>query len=305
VKSSFRETVQLLLSVAPYVFRVPDFAMKGGTAINFFVRDMPRLSVDIDVAYTRVDVSREAALAAISTGLDTIAKAAKRQGLTARIARRPEVPESKIFLGNGSTQVTVEVNTVARGTVLPAERHELRAAAQSEFRLQLEVPILAPAELFGGKLVAALDRQHPRDLFDVLLLMRSEGLTPDIVRCFVIYLASHNRPMHEVLHPNPKDLTRIYENDFVGMTNENVSLEELLALRDALPHQLSKLLSREQRHFLMTLARGEPDWKSAGVEHADRLPAIQWKLDNIRKLANRNPKKHEEQSAALNELLQT
>ena len=305
MRSSFRETVQLLLTVAPYVFRVPDFAMKGGTAINFFVRDMPRLSVDIDVAYTRVDVSREAALSAITTGLGTIAEAAKRQGLTARTASRKDVPESKIFLGNGSTQVTVEVNTIARGTVLPAERHGLRAAAQNEFRLQVEVPILSPAELYGSKLVAALDRQHPRDLFDVLLLMRAEGLTPDIVRCFVIYLASHNRPMHEVLHPNPRDLTRIYENDFVGMTNDDVSLEELTAVRDALPHQMSELLTREQRHFLTTLARGEPDWKSAGVEHADRLPAIRWKLDNIRKLANRNHRKYEEQSAALSELLKT
>ena len=46
---SYADTLRLLLSVAPIVFEEPAFAMKGGTALNPFLHDLPRLSVDIDV----------------------------------------------------------------------------------------------------------------------------------------------------------------------------------------------------------------------------------------------------------------
>lgn len=48
------------------------FALKGGTAINLFVRDMPRLSVDIDVVYRPWQHTREQAMAAIAAELDAM-----------------------------------------------------------------------------------------------------------------------------------------------------------------------------------------------------------------------------------------
>ena len=86
----------------------------------------------------------------------------------------------------------------------------------------VNLPLLSPSDIYGGKLVAALDRQHPRDLFDVSQLFANEGITRDISRCFVVYLASHNRPIHEVLFPTEIDISREYEATFRGMTARRV-----------------------------------------------------------------------------------
>jgi predicted nucleotidyltransferase component of viral defense system len=67
------DTVRLLLAIAPAVFQSPCFALKGGTALNLFLHDMPRLSVDIDVVVTDHALGREDALRAIAADL----KAAK------------------------------------------------------------------------------------------------------------------------------------------------------------------------------------------------------------------------------------
>ncbi len=68
--------------------------------------------------------------------------------------------------------------------------------------MEMEIPVLSFADLYGGKICAALDRQHPRDLFDIKLLSEARGLNEEVSQAFVIYLASHNRPMSELLSPN-------------------------------------------------------------------------------------------------------
>lgn len=58
----------------------------------------------------------------------------------------------------------------------------------------VEANVLAFEDLYGGKLVAALDRQHPRDVFDVKMLYDNEGLTDDLFRTFFVYVVSSGRP---------------------------------------------------------------------------------------------------------------
>ena len=163
--------------------------MKGGTAINLFVQDMPRLSVDIDVVYRPWQVRREAALDAISGELAAIAQRVDRLGLRARLVRSKDLGDAKLIVENDTSQVKIEVNVVFRGTVLPVERKSLSARTSDLFGVEFDAPILARDELYAGKLVAALDRQHPRDLFDVWRLYESGGLSDGMVECFVIYLA--------------------------------------------------------------------------------------------------------------------
>lgn len=98
----------------------------------------------------------------------------------------------------GDIEVKIEVNFVLRGTVRPVQRTSLTPKARETLLADLEIPVVSLEDMYGGKLVAALDRQHPRDLFDVMQLFAHEGITSDIRRAFVVYLASHNRPIHEV-----------------------------------------------------------------------------------------------------------
>ena len=295
----YADTVRLLLAAAPEVFANDIFAMKGGTAINLFVRDMPRLSVDIDVTYIPWQTPREEALAAIAAEIDAIATRLARRGMRTRKVAAKDLSDTKLLIDHQGSQVKIEVNTVFRGTALPVERRALTSQTAEMFSSELELPALATAELYGGKLVAALDRQHPRDLFDVWQMFASDGLSDAIVECFVTYLAGHNRPTHEVLFGNDKDIAAEYQNTFVGMTAEPVTLDTLLESRARLREELPERLTDEQRQFLKGLARADPDWTLLQCPHAAELPALRWKLKNMQTFRKRRPEDCESQARAL------
>ena len=300
---AYADAVRLLLAAAPEVFANDIFAMKGGTAINLFVQDMPRLSVDIDVVYTPWQTPREQALKTISDELDAIAARLSQLGLSTRKAHSKDLSDTKLLIDNADTQVKVEVNVVFRGTVLPVERHPLSPKTSDLFSVALELPILAPSELYGSKLVAAMDRQHPRDLFDVLKMCDSVGLSEAAVECFVTYLAGHNRPTHEVLFGNQKDIAHEYHQHFVGMTTEPVSLDNLLETRTRLREELAQQLTEKHKQFLIGLARAQPDWTLLQCPHASELPALRWKLNNLQTFSQRRPADFEQQASTLERLL--
>jgi hypothetical protein len=130
-----------------------------------------------------------------------------------------------------------------------------------------------------------LDRQHPRDLFDVKLLLDNEGITEEIRKAFVVYLASHDRPIHELLDPKPKNIRKIYENEFADMTVDPVSYDDLIGARETLIETLRKELSDGERQFLVSLKAGQPKWELAGIDGVEKFPAVQWKLTNVQKMS--------------------
>jgi hypothetical protein len=287
MNDDYVNAVQLLLQVAPAVFDTPVFAMKGGTAINLFLQNVPRLSVDIDVVFLPHERSRAEALEVIGNELAAAQRRVATLGFDASLRKAKE--------GN-------EVNFVFRGTVLPPERRSLTAAAQQMFSADIEVPVLATPELYGSKLVAALDRQHPRDLFDVQLMLAGGGWDEALLDCFVVYLAGHNRPTHEVLFPNRKPLDEVFEAEFVGMTSQPVMLDELLATRGRMLEELPRALHARHCDFLLSMSRGEPEWALLPHDHLERLPALQWKLQNLAKLSKNAAKfqyQHDELEARL------
>ncbi|ACL73944.1 MAG: nucleotidyl transferase AbiEii/AbiGii toxin family protein [Pseudomonadales bacterium] len=296
---TYADTVRLLLAIVPDVFANDIFAMKGGTAINLVVQDMPRLSVDIDVVYLPWQTPRDEALQAINQELAAIATRVASLGVQTRLVRSKDLGDTKLIVENESSQVKIEVNVVFRGTVLPAERRSLSAKTSDLFGVELEVPILAPNELYAGKLVAALDRQHPRDLFDVWQLYESGGISNGMVECFVVYLAGHNRPTHEVLFGNDKNIAGEYERAFVGMTEVECSLETLLEARVRLRHELPGRLSAQHKQFLSGLTRAQPDWSLLQCQHAAQLPALRWKLSNLETFRKRRPEDFTAQADAL------
>ena len=154
-------------------------------------------------------------------------------------------------------------------------------------------------DVYGGKLVAAMDRQHPRDLFDVMQLFAHEGITASIRRAFVVYLASHNRPVHEVLFPTLRNIEQKYEQNFKGMTTEPVDLSALLAARERMLQELQGGLDEDERGFLLSLVAGRPQWELLGIAHLEHLPGIRWKLHNLTQLEQKSPRKFAEQVEAL------
>jgi hypothetical protein len=273
--------------------------MKGCTAINLFVQDMLRLSVDIDVVYRPWQVQREEALAAINGELAAISQRVAPLSIQTRLVRSKDLGDTKLIVENDTSQVKIEVNAVFRGTVLPVERKPLNARSGDLFGIEFEAPILARDELYAGKLVAALNRQHPRDLFDVWQLYESGGLSDGMVECFVLYLAGHNRPPHEVLFGNDKDIATEYERTFVGMTEVDCALDTLLEARARLRKQLPRRLTVAHKQFLSGLVRAKPDWSLMQCQHAAELPALRWKLANLEAFRKRRPTDFVAQAEAL------
>lgn len=288
MNQEYVDSVRLLLDVAPAVFQSPRLAMKGGTALNLFVQDMPRLSVDIDVVFIDHTLERDAALQAIAADLKAAKSAISKMGYRAVMPTTRSGDDVKLLIESAGSRIKVEVNFIFRGTVLPVVQSPLVRAAQDLFTTDITLPMLDTAELYGSKLVAAMDRQHPRDIFDVMKMIEQFGWEPAFIDCFVAYLAGHNRPVHEVLFPKHLPLEPAFSNTFVGMTREGTALEKLEQTQMQLIAELPRALGPSHREFLLSLVRAEPAWELMPFPHLNQLPALQWKLLNLRKLKSRN-----------------
>lgn len=141
--------------------------------------------------------------------------------------------------------------------------------------------IVSFADLYAGKIVAALDRQHPRDLFDVRDLLANEGIDTALRQAFIVYLLSHNRPMAELLSARRKDIANEYAHGFMGMTRDLVPIDVLLAAREAIIADILGRMPDAHRRFLLTFERGEPEWSLLGVTAAAGLPAVRWRQRNL------------------------
>jgi len=181
-------------------------------------------------------------------------------------------------------EVKIEPNIVLRGVVHPTKELTLVPRAVEVFGRSATMQTVSLPELYGGKLCAALDRQHPRDLFDVHGLLQAEGITDEIRRAFVIFLASHDRPMNELLTPNHQNLEQVFADQFEGMTLDPVPLAMLEATRAQLIEHINNHLTSAEREFLLSVKRMEPRWDLLGVPGVERLPGVQWKLYNLRKM---------------------
>lgn len=279
----------------------PALALKGGTAINLFYRDLPRLSVDLDFNYVPVQ-GREESLAEIAAILNRVAGKAESNLRGVRV-RTQDAGRGKLVAQEGRATVTAEVNLVLRGCVQPSERRSALPAVEDRFG-DIQAQVLSFDDVYAGKMVAALDRQHPRDLFDIMLLLADGAPLPErLLDAFVIYLASHDRPIAEVLMSRDKDLGAMYEREFAQMTAQPVSLEALVDARHRLAATLRTGLQRRHREFLLSVKRLEPDWSLLPVQHAAELPGIRWKLHNLELYRKGQPARYAQAVADLEKVL--
>jgi Domain of unknown function (DUF1814). len=235
---TYRNQIALLIRTLPSVAVEECFAMKDGTAINLFVRDLPRLSVDIDLTYLPVQ-DRATSLAAIDSAMARIAERVTKAVGGTRIApsRSRENVITKLVVRGDGAQIKIEVTPVLRGCVFEPEMRPVSNGVEDQFGFA-EMRIVSFPDLYAGKIVAALDRQHPRDLFDVRDLLANEGVDEALRRAFLIYLISHDRPMAEVLAVRRKDIAAEFERGFVGMTRQPKEMEALLKAREALIEEI-------------------------------------------------------------------
>lgn len=278
--------LQLLVQIMPAVMAEPCFALKGGTAINLFYRDLPRYSVDIDLTYLPAHAYPQAQRE-MDAALRRIAGVLSNGPVSFNVAfgrGKAQGPIDTITVSGNGAQVKVEVNPTLRSTVLPIAELEAKPNVLREFGY-VSARVLSFEDVYAGKMVAALDRQHPRDLFDVHLLLEHEGITDDLFRTFLVYVVGHKGVISHVINPREKDVTDLYEKQFVNMAVEPVSIESLLTARRRLVHEIHSRIDARIKRFLLSAQRGEPDWPLLGLDNVEHLPAIKWKLLNVKRMS--------------------
>jgi predicted nucleotidyltransferase component of viral defense system len=298
----YQRQVELLLQVIPFIAKENDFALKGGTAINLFLRDMPRLSVDIDLTYIAFD-ERSIALQKIEEGLKRIKSDIEKYllGVKVHTVSLNDESDVKLNVQGKNAQIKIEVNTTTRGIIYPTDLRQVCDSVQNKFDKFAAINVVSLAELYGGKICAAVDRQHPRDIFDVKLLLENEGITDNVWNGFLVGLISHYKPISELLNPILKDQESAFKNQFSGMTTIPFSYGNYIEVRDRLIRQIQGKLSQENKEFLLSFESGEPKWNLFPVKKAEDLSAIKWKLMNIKKFKKHNSLKHEQMKKDLEE----
>jgi hypothetical protein len=202
-----------------------------------------------------------------------------------------------------NAQIKIEVNTVTRGHLHPVRLLQVNEKVQERFKKFAAIQVVSDAELFGGKICAALDRQHPRDLFDVNLLFQESAYNEDIKNGFIQALVSHMRTMQEVLQPHLLDQRHVFESQFNGMSEIPFTYENFEKTREGLINTVISSLSERDRSFLLSFKRGDPDWELFPLPGLNEMPAVQWKLLNLQNLIKSNPGKHKELLSKLEILL--
>lgn len=301
MKDTYKKQVALLLDILPDVAKEEVFALHGGTAINLFCLNMPRLSVDIDLTYIPASESRDVDLQNIRSALERMKERLRKRipgiSFTDPIRAKEEL---KLICSTPDAMVKIEVNQINRGIIADTELAILCDKAQETFDKFCEVRMVPQKQLWGGKINAALDRQHPRDLFDVKNLINDIGYSTEIKEGFIFFLLCGKRPIQELLNPRPIDQSAVFESQFNGMTDNSFGNEEYQATREQLIRLINESLTSEDKKFLLAFSKGEPDWRK--VDYS-KYPAIKYKLLNINKLKENNPQKHKEQMEIIEQVL--
>jgi predicted nucleotidyltransferase component of viral defense system len=299
MESIYMRQTELLLRVLPYIHEIGVFALHGGTAINLFHDEMPRLSVDIDLTYLPIE-DRGTDLKAIKANLEEIATELRRVVPGIQVINPNQIMgEYKLFCNLKGVQIKIEVNTINRGVIGDVENRSLCTRAQEKFDQFFEMRTVPKNQLYGGKIIAALDRQHPRDIFDTMRLLDKESLDEEIIRGFLFCLLSSSKPMHEILAPVFKDQQSAMNTQFKGMTDVDFTYSVYELQRNRLLDAILKSLNGQHLHFLRSVAENKPDWIFGDWSN---FPRISWKLKNLLELEKNNKSKFQEQIEALSRI---
>ena len=127
--SPYYRQVALLVRALPWVANESCFALKGGTAINLFIHDFPRLSVDIDLAWIPLE-SREVALPNVREALTRIAAELEAQTGIRAVLQTHNPDEMRIIVTTDDAQIKIEASPVARGTLYPPQERDIVGAVE-------------------------------------------------------------------------------------------------------------------------------------------------------------------------------
>lgn len=280
MNDKYIKQVSLLVKCLPIIATENCFAIKGGTAINLFYSNLPRLSVDIDLVYLPIE-DRQTTLNNIHKSLERIKLKLSKLGLSVQSNNKTE---EKLICFDNISEIKIEPNYVYRGFVYEPITMEICPKAQSLFGYT-KAKVISKVELWGGKICAALDRQHPRDLFDIANLFKNGGIDNHIKEGFMVSLLSSSRPIHEILAPNFHLTEETIAREFSGMTDSLFSFQDARITFNRLVDEIKLTLTQADKTMLLDFVQLKANAFSPSIPNFSNLPSIKWKEQNLRNLA--------------------
>lgn len=282
----YRKQVALLIRIMPLIYKIQDFAVHGGTAINLFEKNLPRLSVDIDLTYLPLKERKES-LEEINKNLLMLKQQIEKAVPGCKVIHKPDV--WKLQCTKDGATVKIEVNGTKRGIIGEIQDMPLCEKAQDMFNMTCKARIVSFSQLYGGKIAAALSRQHPRDLFDYKYM--EIGSFDKVKNGLMLALLGSDKPIIESLQPNSVSQEEALENQFKGMSDIPFDYPDFESAREELKKQVNDSLTHTDKEFILSFEQGMPEWEKCCAGDLSQYPSVQWKLKNIQKLKETNPDK--------------
>ena len=251
--------------------------------IRIIIATCDKFSVDIDLTYLPIR-NRVESLKEINGYLSSLKQQIERSIPGVRISHRPHVLKL-LCTFNGAT-VIIEVNGIKRGIIGEVQEKELTFRAQREFNMSCTARVVPFSLLYGGKIAAALARQHPRDLFDYKYM--DIASFDEVKEGVIFYLLGSDKPILESLQPNLIDQRQALENQFSGMTDVKFDYTDYETSRKKLIEEVNLNLTNKDKEFLLSFESGYPEWNKCMAGDLSAFPAVQWKLQNINNLKKNN-----------------
>lgn len=284
--TQYKHQVALLIRIIPLVYQIKDFAVHGGTAINLFHQNLPRYSVDIDLTYIPIEPRKES-LDKINLHLAKLKALIERSMPGIKVIHEPDI--WKLKCAYQGAMVKIEVNGTKRGILGEVNVRTLCPKAREEFQADCKARLVPYSQLYGGKIAAALSRQHPRDIFDCKYM--KDDAWGSMKGGLLLALLGSDKPIIESLAPHDIDQEGALENQFRGMTEIPISYSDYKEARCTLIQKVNDSLDDGDRAFLLSFEHGDPKWNLCPVGDLSIFPSVQWKLQNISKLKEKDPQK--------------
>jgi len=230
-------------------------ALKGGTAINLTVFNMPRLSVDIDLDFA-LESSRDEMMSARANINSDILNFMFAQGYAlSPNSKNPHSLDSWVFYfqnaGGNRDHIKIEINYSMRHHVLPV----IKKSVNVEYlQIPEKLATLSTVELFGGKIKALIERTAPRDLYDVQNMLKhhviDEGEQDLLRKIIVFYLVLGGR----------KKIELPFNFDSINTLNYNqirANLIPVLKKNERFDFETAKISVKEYLTNLMILTGNE------------------------------------------------
>lgn len=268
-------------------------ALKGGTAINLTIFDLPRLSVDIDLDYCR-NIDREEMLADREVIIDKISKFMTANGyVLSPKSKKYHVLDSFVYdyvnCGGVKDNLKIEINYMLRCHVVPVVRREVKLPWSEE---ELTVLSVAPLEIFAAKTVALLTRTAPRDLYDMYNMVKYglfDKSEEEIFRkCAVFYsaIATEQPPEKFELDNIGKMTSQQIKRDLEPVLRKGERFELEPVQREVRKYLASILMpTKEEKLFWKAFSEGSyhPEWifgESNEFVNIAKHPMALWKCKN-------------------------